>query len=163
MRERPGRVQLGGGREQRSGSFCLVCMWSLPHGPSWLQLQPEGRGKGGRKREHYSPPTSLRIVCVILEVDISRLHSSGQNLSHVVESSCQGGKGVSCSRQPWAHLEMQKKERMDPGGELAVSATPGIVHTAKRVLAVTLWTQNILPERQQMSVVREVCLIPGVG
>lgn len=33
---------------------------------------------------------------------------------------------------------MQKKGRMDLGGELAVLATPGTVRTAKQVLAVTL-------------------------
>ena len=40
----------------------------------------------------------------------------------------------SCSGRPRTHLEMQRKGRRETGGQLAVSATLGIVHTAREVL-----------------------------
>ena len=47
------------------------------------------------------PPLKCGHLCVILEVDTSILHSTGQNLSHMVKSSRQGGKEAgSCAGQP---------------------------------------------------------------
>ena len=67
-------------------------------GSSYSQQE---RGKGMEETITVPPPLKCGHLCVILEVDTSILHSTGQNLSHMVKSSRQGGKEAgSCAGQP---------------------------------------------------------------
>lgn len=73
---------------------------------------PTGRRERGKEDRTTLPSPVRTLLC-----DTSLLHSTGQNLSHMVKSRCQGSvEARRCSGQPRVHLGKERRGIREPGG-----------------------------------------------